>query len=181
METEGTLSNLTDLESTHALYVTALSAKANELETNIQGKNFLYKIFPLHQSQRQSWEAEQYKYPQHDIDYISLVFNSYYKRELLKTPNRLRDLLKDNEVCVFTDPVTGKNYIANKWESYLLDNVDTVTWTNILPAKGPGWNSVTLGDFSMYDLPGNLGLESLINELDSGYGKKISVHKGFDF
>jgi hypothetical protein len=169
------------IEELYTLYASDLQEKSNALEDNIQNHDFDYHIFALNQAQRQSWEVEQYKYPQHNIDYISLVFNSYYKRELLKTPNKLRNLLKDNEVCIFSNPVNGKTYIANKWESYFLDNVDIVTWTNILPAKGPGWNCVTLGDFSIYDLPGNLGLESLINELDSGYGKKISVHKGFDF
>ncbi len=172
---------LTGLELLYKLYASTWECKSKNLETNLQSRNFRYRIFSLSQSQRQSWEVEQYKYPQHDSDYISVVFNSYYKRELLKAPNKLRNLLKDNEVCIFSNPVNGKTYIGNKWESYLPDNVEAVTWTNILPAKGPGWNSVTLGDFSIIDLPGSLGVESLINELDSGFGKRAVVHKGFDF
>jgi len=172
--------HLTDLELINKLYSTELLKKNQTIESNLHNKEFEKEIFTLKKKQWLSWAIEKNNYPNYDGDFISLTFNSLYKRYLLKTPSVLRNILKENDICIFKDSVTSETYIANYWESYLLNEKDDVTWFNTLPAKGSGSCSITVGDFRIYDEHSQLETKKLIKDLENILNKEIKCHQDYD-
>lgn len=172
--------HLTELELINKLYSTELLKKNQAIENNLHNKEFEKEIFTLKQNQRLSWAIEKNNYPDYDGDFISLTFNSLYKRDLLKTPSALRQILKKDDICIFKDLITSETYIANYWESYLLDENDNVTWYNALPAKGSGSCSITIGDFRINDEHSQSETKKLINKMEKILNKTIKCYEGYD-
>lgn len=172
--------HLTDLELINKLHSTELLKKNQIIERNLLNKDFEKKIFTLKKNQWSSWSIEKNNYPDYDGDFISMTFNSLYKRDLLKTPSVLREILQENDICIFKDSLTSETYIANYWESYLLKEGDNVTWYNALPAKGSGSCSITIGDFRINDEHSQLETKKLINKLEKILNKTIKCHQGYD-
>lgn len=172
--------HLTDLELINKLYSTELLTKNQTIESNLLNKEFEKEIFTLKKNQWLSWAIEKNNYPDYDGDFISLTFNSLYKRDLLKTPSVLRNILKENDICIFKDSITSKSYIANYWESYLLNESDNVTWYNALPAKGSGSCSISIGDFRINDEHSQSETKKLINKLEKILNITIKCHQDYD-
>ncbi|MGC1205327.1 MAG: hypothetical protein WA839_10635 [Flavobacteriaceae bacterium] len=172
--------HLTDLELINKLYSSELVHKNQVIESNIANNDFDIEIFTLRKKQWLSWGIEKNNYPDYDGDFISMTFNSLYNRALLKTPSVIRTILEENEICIFKDPVTSKTYIANHWESYLLNDSDNVSWLNTLPAKGSGNCLISIGDFRINDEHSQNVTKKLIKELENILHKKIKCHKDYD-
>lgn len=98
----------------------------------------------------------------------------------MKTPSVLRKMLKANDICIYQDSITSKTYIANYWESYVLNKNDNVIWYNTLPAKGSGWCSITIGDFIINDEHSQSETRKLVNKLEQIFDKTIKCHQDYD-
>lgn len=171
---------LKDIKLIHELYSSALYDKSEMIENNTANKDIEFKLLTLNQRQWHSWEIEKNNYPNYDSDFISLTFNSLYKRNLIKTPDSLRNLIKENQVCIFTDSVTSEKYIANYWECYLLNDTDSVSWYNALPAKGSGYCSINIGDFRINNDHSQEVTKQLINELETIFKREIKCYQDYD-
>lgn len=173
--------HLTDLELINKLYSIELIEKNQIIESNLLNQDFDKEIFTLKQNQWSSWSIEKNNYPDYDGDFISMTFNSLYKRDLLKTPSVLREILQKNDICIFRDSRTSESYIANYWESYLLKKSDNVNWYNALPAKGSGSCSITIGDFRINDEHSQPETNKIIKRLEQIFNKTIKCHQDYDY
>jgi hypothetical protein len=172
--------HLKDLPFLHARYAASLSDQTNALEKQMDTNTISYTAFTLQQRQWHSQEMEQKHYPGYDLDFIGLTLHSFYKRNVLKTPRSIRSLIQENQVCIFTNAVTATHYIANYWECFVLDGVEHVAWRNVLPAKGSGYCTITLGDFRIQNTPSEGVTKQLIHTLETILKRAIPYSEDYD-
>lgn len=171
---------LTDLKLIHKLYSPELIRKSQILESHIAHTDIDKKIFRLSLKQKRYWDHETKNYPGFDVDYISMALNGLFKRDLLNAPSVLRNLLKENEICIFKDPVTSESYIANKRECCSLSESKEVYWHNMLPAKGSGFCTLSIGSFRIDDEHSRPETEGIIRELEKILNLTVECHEDYD-
>ena len=165
---------LTDLKLMHKLYSADLVSKNKTLENSLNNNAFSKETFKLKKKQANtSFVVDKGDYKGFNSDFIALANNSYYKRDIMKTPSILSDALQEDEICIVQDVVTSKTYIANVQETFLIEEDTEIIWYNTLPARGSGSGSVKIGDFGVSDDHSRPETEILVAALEKIVNRKI--------
>ena len=168
---------LKDIELLDARY----SQPMRDIEAFLQDNIDLttVKIFKMQISQHSSWSLDAYKYSQHSIDFISRALNGFYNRKLFKTPAQIQAQLTFFKVCTWQS-ATGDYYLSNIYETIALNQSIKTSWSNLLPAKGSGHGSVSVGDFNISNEHSRSETQELVHHLENILNAKIICYEDYD-
>ncbi len=168
---------LKDIELLDALYAPPL----RDIEAFLEDKVDLttVKIFKMQTSQRSSWSSDAYKYPKHTIDFIAKALNGFHKRDLFQTPLQIQAQLTSFKVCTWQS-TTGHYYLSNIYETITLNQSLKTSWSNLLPAKGSGHGSISVGGFNISNEHSRSETQELVQHLEKILNAKIVCYEDYD-
>lgn len=152
-----------------------------EIEAFLQNKIELVtvKIFKMQTSQQRSWSSDAHKYPKHSIDFISRALNGFHNRVLFQTPSRIQAQLTPFKVCTWKS-TTGHFYLSNIYETVALNQSLKTSWSNLLPAKGSGHGSISMGGFRISNEHSRPETQELVDHLEYILNTEIICYEDYD-
>ena len=168
---------LNDIELLDSLY----SQPLRDIEELLQDKVDLTTIknFQMQLRQNVPWSLDARKYPQYSIDFISRALNGFHNRALFQTPLKIQAQLKPSEVCTW-QTTTGDYYLSNDQKTIMLDHSLKISWSNILPAKGSGHGSISVGDFNISNEHSRPETQELVQHLEDILNTNIICYEDYD-
>lgn len=169
--------NLKDIELLDSLY----SQPLKDIEKFLQNKIDLttIKTFQMQFNQRASWSMEAYNFPQYSINFVSRAYNGFHNRALFQTPLQIQAQLKPYEVCTW-QATTGDYYFSNAYETIALKHSLKTSWSNILPAKGSGHGSISIGGFNISNEHSRPETQELVRHLEQILDIRIICYEDYD-
>lgn len=170
---------LKDIELLDSLYSKPLRDIENFLSNRINPNSI--KNFKMSRSQPNSraLSLDARYYPTHSIDFISRALNGFYNRALFQTPLEIQAQINSFKVCIW-QATTGEYYLSNTYETIALTDSLKISWSNLLPAKGSGHSSISIGDFSISNEHSRPETQQLITHLEKVLNIKISCYEAYD-
>lgn len=168
---------LKDIELLDKLYAQPLKDLEMFLENKIDLTTI--KIFKMQTSQRSSWSSDAHKYPKHSVEFISRALNGFHNRALFQTPLQIQAQLTSFKVCTW-QATNGHYYLSNIYETIALDQSLKTSWSNLLPAKGSGHGSVSVGDFNISNEHSRSETQELVHHLENILNAKIICYEDYD-
>ena len=171
---------LRDVELLFKNYGSELTTKSKAL--NDESKEFKFEIRKYQTKQNQMWSC-QYElghYSSFDKEFVSTALNGFYDRQILITPDTITNNLRENEICIIHFNNIDSWYVANKYESVEINQNMKIRWTNTLPAKGPGYSTLYIGDLKIIDDHSREETKNIVAKLERITGNKIIESKAYD-
>src|SRR5699024_1207775 len=128
---------------------------------------------------RASWSMETTSFPNYDIDFISRAFNGFNKRKLFKTPSAIQSQISEFQVATWQS-IVGDYYLSNHWETIELNSTLKTSWSNLLPAKGSGHGSISIGDFNVSNEHSRPETQRFIEHLEKILNTSIEFFESYD-
>ncbi|MGP5502025.1 hypothetical protein [Psychrobacter faecalis] len=169
--------DLEDIELLDSLY----SKPLRNIESSLVNKINLdtISIFQMQLAQRASWSMETTSFPNYDIDFISRAFNGFNKRKLFKTPSAIQSQITEFQVATWQS-IVGDYYLSNHWETIELNSTLKTSWSNLLPAKGSGHGSISIGDFNVSNEHSRPETQRFIEHLEKILNTSIEFFESYD-
>jgi hypothetical protein len=100
---------------------------------------------------------------------------------LLETPEPLSRSLQSNQVAIWKT-TEGRHVVSSVWDSAVLDQrtVDSIQWSNLLPAKGEGRMTIQLNSLVVKDFHSSSALTGLVENLAHITGRKIECNTQYN-
>lgn len=169
--------DLEDVELLDSLY----SKPLKDIESNLIDKiNFnTIDVFQMQSAQRASWSMETMRFPNHSTNFISRAFNGFHKRALFQTPSAIQSQISKFQICTWQS-IIGDYYLSNYWETIALNSTLKTSWSNLLPAKGSGHCSVSIGDFTVSNEHSRSETQVFIKHLERITNTSIACYESYD-
>lgn len=168
---------LKDIELLDSLYAQPLRDTEEFLKDKVDLSTI--DIFQMQISQRISWSMDAHNYPTHSIDFIARALNGFHNRLLFQTPLKIKEQINSFKVCTW-QATTDDYYLSNAYETVALKDALKTSWVNLLPAKGSGQGSLSIGDFNITNEHSRSETKTLVNHLENILNIKINYYEDYD-
>ena len=108
-----------------------------------------------------------------------MAANGFHNRLLFQTPLKIKEQINSFKVCTW-QATTGDYYLSNAYETVALKEDLKTSWVNLLPAKGSGQGSLSIGDFNITNEYSRSETKTLVNHLENILSIKISCYEDYD-
>lgn len=107
---------------------------------------------------------------------------AYYKTELLETPDFMKHKLAGNQFAIWFLHDKNQWFVSTKWDTQLINKIypNTISLTNILPAKGGGAMYLSVGDLSITTNHSSEVLIDAFHKLEEIVGEKLPYREDYD-
>lgn len=171
---------LRDVELLFNKYGSELMTKSKVLNDESKVSNIEFIKYRTKQNQMWSCHYEFGHYSSFDKDFVSIAINGFYDRKIFTSSDFITNSLSENEICFIHYYNTEKWYLANKYECVEINKSTKIRWSNTLPAKGPGYSTLYIGDLKVIDEHSGEETKNIVAKLEQITGNEIRESKSYD-